>query len=139
MNNKNELNKILERLVNGTPKDEKHYAPLNGVKSIQELHQLFVSMDQEEAVASRKKLAQIVNDKPQKPISHEIWYKTTDVINHYPISRRTLANYRNGNKLPYSQIGRNCYYLKSDVDALMFRKYNGKKMKPNAPENEEER
>lgn len=128
MNNKNELNNILVRLINGTPKDEKYYARLNGVKSYHELRQVFDSIDQEVAVACRKMVQQNDNIKTTKSTDPEIWLKTADVINHYPISRRTLATYRKEKKLPYSRLGRDCIYQKSEVDALMFRNYNGKKV-----------
>lgn len=131
MKNKNELNEMLVQLLNDPTRDENHYAPLKDVHSIQDLHRLFVRMDQEAAVANRKKLAQINTKKPQKPINPEIWLKTADVLSDYPISQRTLANYRKQKKLPYSMLGRDCIYLKNDVDAMMFDKYNGKKVETN--------
>ena len=35
------------------------------------------------------------------------------------ISQRTLQSYRDDGTLPYSQIGRKCYYKTSDVEALL--------------------
>ncbi|HZK08109.1 MAG TPA: helix-turn-helix domain-containing protein [Bacteroidales bacterium] len=128
MKNENELNDVFQRLMNGAPKDEQHYAPLNGVDCNSDLYRLFNSMDQEAAVACRKIMAQIDKEKPQRPINPEVWLKTADVMSCCQISRRTVANYRDQKKLAFTKIGNKCLYREYDVVAMMFYKYNGKKV-----------
>ncbi|KAA6331056.1 hypothetical protein EZS27_020296, partial [termite gut metagenome] len=42
-----------------------------------------------------------------------------DVCELLQISPRTLQTYRDNGILPYSQIGRKCYYKTSDVEQLI--------------------
>ena len=49
----------------------------------------------------------------------EKWLENDDVCQLLQISKRTLQSYRNNGTLPYSQIGRNCYYRVSDIEILI--------------------
>ena len=49
----------------------------------------------------------------------EQWLSNEDVCKLLQISLRTLQSYRNNGILPYSQIGRKCYYRVSDVEQLI--------------------
>lgn len=128
MKNKNELNRNRSRLPNDSTRDENYYAPLKNVNSNEDLHRLFVSMDQALAVEWRKVMAQLNNKKAQKPKKPEIWLNTTDVMSYCQISRRTVANCRKQKKLAFTKLGNKCFYRQCDVDAMMFDKYNGKKV-----------
>lgn len=46
------------------------------------------------------------------------WLGNTEVCELLKISHRTLQSYRDNGTLPYSQIGRKCYYNASDVEQL---------------------
>jgi len=63
-----------------------------------------------------------LNEK-KKPLS-EVWLDNQDVCELLHISKRTLQNYRDTNKLPYSQIGAKIYYKASDVEAFLNNNYN---------------
>jgi hypothetical protein len=49
----------------------------------------------------------------------EQWLGNEDVCNLLQVSPRTLQSYRDNGILPYSQIGRKCYYRVSDVEQLI--------------------
>ncbi len=49
----------------------------------------------------------------------EKWLRNEDVCNLLQISLRTLQSYRDSGILPFSQIGRKCYYRVSDVEQLI--------------------
>ena len=49
----------------------------------------------------------------------EKWLENDDVCQLLQISKRTLQSYRNNGTLPYSQIGRKCYYRVSDIEILI--------------------
>ena len=49
----------------------------------------------------------------------EKWLGNEDVCSLLHISLRTLQSYRDNGILPYSQIGRKCYYRVSDVEQLI--------------------
>lgn len=49
----------------------------------------------------------------------EQWLGNDDVCNLLQISLRTLQSYRDNGILPYSQIGRKCYYKVSDIENLI--------------------
>lgn len=49
----------------------------------------------------------------------EQWLGNGDVCSLLQISSRTLQSYRDNGILPYSQIGRKCYYRVSDVEQLI--------------------
>jgi hypothetical protein len=49
----------------------------------------------------------------------EQWLGNGDVCNFLQISPRTLQTYRDNGILPYSQIGRKCYYRVSDIENLI--------------------
>jgi hypothetical protein len=49
----------------------------------------------------------------------EAWLTNKDVCGLLQISSRTLQSYRDNGTLPYSQIGRKCYYKVSDVEELI--------------------
>jgi hypothetical protein len=49
----------------------------------------------------------------------EKWLGNDDVCQLLQISKRTLQSYRDNGTLPYSQIGRKCYYKVSDVENLI--------------------
>ena len=49
----------------------------------------------------------------------EKWLGNDDVCSFLQISKRTLQSYRDNGILPYSQIGRKCYYKVSDVENLI--------------------
>jgi len=47
------------------------------------------------------------------------WLGNENVSSLLQISSRTLQSYRDNGILPYSQIGRKCYYRVSDVEQLI--------------------
>lgn len=49
----------------------------------------------------------------------EKWLGNEDVCELLQISKRTLQSYRDNGILPYSQIGRKCYYRVSDIENLI--------------------
>ena len=49
----------------------------------------------------------------------EQWLSNGDICNLLQISPRTLQAYRDNGILPYSQIGRKCYYRVSDIESLI--------------------
>lgn len=49
----------------------------------------------------------------------EKWMNNAEVCELLQISQRTLQSYRDDGMLPYSQIGRKCYYKTSDVEQLL--------------------
>jgi hypothetical protein len=49
----------------------------------------------------------------------EKWMNNAEVCGLLQISYRTLQSYRDDGTLPYSQIGRKCYYKTSDVEQLL--------------------
>lgn len=49
----------------------------------------------------------------------EKWLGNDDVCSLLQISFRTLQSYRDNGILPYSQIGRKCYYRVSDIENLI--------------------
>lgn len=49
----------------------------------------------------------------------EKWLGNDDVCSILQISKRTLQSYRNNGILPYSQIGRKCYYRVLDIENLI--------------------
>jgi hypothetical protein len=49
----------------------------------------------------------------------EQWLGNDDVCGLLQISPRTLQSYRDNSILPFSQIGRKCYYRVSDVEQLI--------------------
>lgn len=49
----------------------------------------------------------------------EKWLANDDVCSILQISKRTLQSYRDNSILPYSQIGRRCYYRVSDIENLI--------------------
>ncbi|MDR3057822.1 MAG: helix-turn-helix domain-containing protein [Prevotella sp.] len=49
----------------------------------------------------------------------EKWLGNDDVCRLLQISPRTLQSYRDTGILPYSQIGRKCYYRVSDIENLI--------------------
>jgi hypothetical protein len=49
----------------------------------------------------------------------EKWLGNDDVCSLLQISKRTLQSYRDNGTLPYSQIGRKCYYRALDVESLV--------------------
>ena len=51
--------------------------------------------------------------------NNEQWLSNTEVCELLKISHRTLQSYRDNGTLPYSQIGRKCYYKSSDVEQLL--------------------
>jgi hypothetical protein len=49
----------------------------------------------------------------------EQWLGNEDVCSLLQISKRTLQSYRDNGILPFSQIGRKCYYRVSDIENLI--------------------
>lgn len=47
------------------------------------------------------------------------WLDNTDVCPRLNISKRTLQYYRDTGTIPYSVIGKKCYYKAEDVKALL--------------------
>lgn len=47
------------------------------------------------------------------------WMDNTEVCELLQISPRTLQSYRDKDTLPYSQIGRKCYYRTIDIEQLV--------------------
>jgi hypothetical protein len=49
----------------------------------------------------------------------EKWLGNDDVCQLLQISKRTLQSYRDTGTLPFSQIGRKCYYKVADIESLI--------------------
>ena len=47
------------------------------------------------------------------------WLDNKQVCELLKISRRTLQTYRDTGKLPFSQIGRKCYYKATDIEQFI--------------------
>lgn len=47
------------------------------------------------------------------------WMDNIEVCELFQISPRTLQSYRDKGVLPYSQIGRKCYYKTTDIEQLV--------------------
>lgn len=56
--------------------------------------------------------------------SNEQWLGNAEVCELLKISHRTLQSYRDSGTLPFSQIGRKCYYKASDVETLLNQSKN---------------
>lgn len=58
-------------------------------------------------------------------LSHlrKIWLTGDEVIHLLGISKRTLQNYRDQRKLPFSQVGRKIYYKASDIEEYLSNHY----------------
>lgn len=56
--------------------------------------------------------------------NNEQWLSNSEVCGFLKISHRTLQSYRDNGTLPYSQIGRKCYYKASDVEQLLNQSKN---------------
>lgn len=50
---------------------------------------------------------------------NENWLDNKQVCEQLKISPRTLQTYRDTGVLPYSQIGRKCYYKDSDIEQFI--------------------
>lgn len=59
----------------------------------------------------------------------EQWLGNDDVCGLLQISPRTLQSYRDNGMLPYSQIGRKCYYKVSDIENLISQSQRSKEQK----------
>ena len=59
----------------------------------------------------------------------EQWLGNDDVCSLLQISPRTLQSYRDNGTLPYSQIGRKCYYKVSDIEDLISQSQRSKEQK----------
>lgn len=62
-----------------------------------------------------RQVKELCGDSQQK----EQWLNNEDVCSLLQISKRTLQSYRDNGVLPFSQIGRKCYYKISDVEQLV--------------------
>lgn len=51
--------------------------------------------------------------------NNEKWLNNSEVCGLLQISQRTLQSHRDNGTLPYSQIGRKCYYKVPDVEQLL--------------------
>jgi excisionase family DNA binding protein len=51
------------------------------------------------------------------------WLTGDEVAHLLGISKRTLQNYRDQRKLPFSQIGRKIYYKASDIEEYLASHY----------------
>lgn len=58
----------------------------------------------------------------ETPLS-ERWLDNQDVMLLLKISKRTLQGYRDGRKIPFSQVGNKIYYKASDVDKFLKKNY----------------
>ncbi|MDR0700241.1 MAG: helix-turn-helix domain-containing protein [Tannerella sp.] len=47
------------------------------------------------------------------------WLNNEEVCNLLHISKRTLQTYRDTGAIPYSKIGRKCYYKTSDIEQFI--------------------
>ena len=56
---------------------------------------------------------------PVKNRSNENWLDNKQVCELLKISSRTLQTYRDTGVLPYSQIGRKCYYKVTDIEQFV--------------------
>lgn len=57
---------------------------------------------------------------------NEKWLDNKTVCELLHISPRTLQSYRDNRTLPYSQIGRKCYYKAEDIEELISRSQSEK-------------
>jgi len=113
-------------------KGDTFYEPLKDVESMHDLNRLFEKMESEFDKQSKDTLKNAdqwynVTPTPEKPA----WITTLDVINKFPISRRTLQKLRNNKRIPFSRMGRKCIYKPKDIEDFMAKKYTGKNKKKN--------
>jgi len=54
------------------------------------------------------------------------WIDSSDVCQWLGISKRTLQYYRERGKIPYTNIGKKCYYKTEDIRALLEKGSTGK-------------
>jgi len=54
------------------------------------------------------------------------WLSSEEVPNYLGVSRKTWQNYRDKKLLPFSQIGRKIWVLRSDLDAFIEKGLIGK-------------
>jgi len=66
-----------------------------------------------------KDFSQQVKDLCGNNQDKEQWLGNEDICSLLKISQRTLQTYRDNGILPYSQIGRKCYYRISNVEQLI--------------------
>lgn len=55
------------------------------------------------------------------------WLDNADVCEQLGISKRTLQYYRDSGTLPYTFIGKKCYYKAADIEAVLNRGLTAKK------------
>ena len=55
------------------------------------------------------------------------WMDNADVCKLLDISKRTLQYYRDSGTLPYTFIGKKCYYKAADIEAVLNRGLSAKK------------
>lgn len=55
-----------------------------------------------------------------------VWLDNQQVLEKLHISKRTLQNLRSKNVIPYSKVGKKCFYNKTHVQEMMFRHFKGR-------------
>ena len=72
-----------------------------------------------------RQIKNLCGENPDK----EKWLGNDDDCSLLQISPRTLQSYRDNGTLPYSQIGRKCYYKVSDIEDLISQSQRSKEQK----------
>jgi hypothetical protein len=65
------------------------------------------------------KLIRVLADDPER----KRWITNSEAIKILNVSTRTLQNYRDTGKLPFSKIGTKIYYKASDIDGVLQKYY----------------
>ncbi len=55
-----------------------------------------------------------------------VWLDNQQVLEKLHISKRTLQNLRSKNVIPYSKVGKKCFYNETHVQEMMFRHFRGR-------------
>jgi excisionase family DNA binding protein len=63
------------------------------------------------------------NEETGLSLLRKLWLTGDEVIHLLGISKRTLQNYRDQRKLPFSQVGRKIYYKASDIEEYLSNHY----------------
>lgn len=71
--------------------------------------------------AIEKRINEVIKSNPLS----EMWLDNQNVCELLHISKRTLQQYRDTGKIPFSQIGAKIYYMAVDIETFLMKNYNG--------------
>jgi len=87
------------------------------VLSNEEYDKIILKLDQVLELLSEK------SKKTRNPLE-EIWLDTFEAARVLKVSTRTLQNYRDYGRLPFSKIGSKIYFKASDIENLLTEHYS---------------